>query len=75
MQFLSICFMTHHFQEEVHVRPLVHEEPDWVSVDGHLEDEVRRRPRLDRLSEDAIVEGVDQGLVKVQDQDLALNQA
>ena len=57
------------------MRPLVYEEPDRVPVDGHLEDEVGRRPRLHRLPEDAVVEGVDQGLIKVQDQDLPLHQA
>lgn len=60
-------------QEVVDVRPLVDKEPDRVPVDGHLQDEVWRRSRLDGLPEDAVVMGVDQGLVQVKHQNFATN--
>ena len=50
--------------------PLVYEEPDWMSVYGHLQDEVRRGARLDSGPDDTIVMGVNQGLVQVQHQHL-----
>ena len=53
----------------------MHKEPDWVSVDRDLEYEVRRRPRLDRLSLRTRMVRMDQRLVQVQDQNLALHQA
>jgi hypothetical protein len=64
---------THHFKEEVHVRPLVYKEPDRMPVDGDLEYKVWRRARLHRLTEDAVVVRVDQGLVEVEDEHLATN--
>ena len=63
-----------HLQEEVDVRPLVHEEAHRVAVDRHLEDEVWRRAGLDGLSQDAVVVRVDQGLVEVQHKHLAADQ-
>ena len=53
----------------------MHEEPDRMPVDGDLEDEVGRRARLDRLSDDPVVVRVDQGLVEVEDENFALDQA
>ena len=53
----------------------MHEEPDWVSVDGNFEDEVWGRARLHRLPGHPVMEGVDQRLVKVQHKDLPLDNA
>ena len=53
------------------MRPLVNEEPDRMPVDRDFEDEVRRRARLHGLPDDAVVVGVDQGLVQVQHQHLS----
>ena len=53
----------------------MHEEPDWVSVDGNFEDEVWGRARLHRLPGHSIMEGVDQCLVKVENKDLPLDNA
>ena len=50
------------------MRSLVHEEPDRMSVYGHLQYKVWRRAWLHCLSYYAIVVGVDQGLVQVQHQ-------
>ena len=57
------------------MRSLVHEEPDWVSVDGNFEDEVWGRARLHRLPGHPVMEGVDQRLVKVQHKNLPLDNA
>lgn len=72
---MVLFFFAHHFQEEVDVRSLVHEEPDRMPVDGDLEDEVGRRAGLHGLADDSVVVGVDQRLVEVEDQDLTLDQA
>ena len=53
----------------------MHEEPDRMPVDGDLEDKVRGRARLDCLTDDPVVVGVDQGLVEVKHQDLPFDQA
>jgi len=55
-------------EKEINVRPFVNEKSDWMSVNGDFEDEVWRRPRLDGLTDHAIVVGVDQGFVQVQHQ-------
>ena len=53
----------------------MHEEPDWVSVDGNFEDEVWGRARLHRLPGHPVMEGVDQRLVKVKHKNLPLDNA
>lgn len=65
--------MTHNLQEVVDMWSLVDEEPDWVSLDGDFEHKVGRRPWLHHLAYDAIVVRVDQRLIQVKHQHLALH--
>jgi hypothetical protein len=51
--------------------PLVDKESDGVAVDRNFQDEIRRRPRFDRLPKDPVVVAVDQSLVEVKHQRLA----
>lgn len=63
----------HNIQEVVDVGPLVHEEPHRVPVDRDLDGEVVRRAGLDRVAGHRVVVRVDQRLVQVQHQRLALD--
>ena len=51
------------------MRSLVNKELHWMIVDVHLEDEVGKCAGLDLAPHDAVVVGVDQGLVQVEDED------
>ena len=56
------------------MRPFVDKESDGVAIDGDLQDEVRRRPRLDGLPQDPVMVAVDQRLVEVKHKRLALHE-
>ena len=56
------------------MRSFVDKESDGVAIDGDLQDEVRRRPRLDGLPQDPVVVAVDQRLVEVKHKRLALHE-
>ena len=62
------------FQEEVDVRPFVDKESDRMSIDRDLQNEVRRRPRLDGLPQDPVVMAVNQRLVEIQHQRLPFHE-
>lgn len=47
----------------------VHEKADGMPVDDDFQDEIGRRPRSDRLSDNTVMVGVDQRLVQVQNED------
>ena len=53
----------------------MHEESDRMPVDDHFEYEVRRRPRFDRLPQNPVMVGMDQGFVQIQNQHLSFHQA
>lgn len=62
----EIVPLTHYVEEVVEMRPFVHEKAHGMFVDDHLENEVGRRPGLDRLSYHAVVMRMDKSFVEVQ---------
>lgn len=64
---------THNVQKVVHVRPLVHEKPHRMPVDGDFDGEVMWRAGFHRVPWHRVVMRVDQRLVQVQYQRFALN--
>ena len=72
---LNLLKETRHLKEEVDMWSLVNKEPDWMPVNGDLEDEIWRGAWLDSLPDHAIVEGMDQSLIKIQHKDFPLDDA
>ena len=66
---------TYNVQEVIDVGPLVHEEAHRMPIDRHLDREVVRRPRLDRVARHRVMVGVYERLVQVQHQRLPLDHA
>uniref|UniRef100_A0A182UU53 Uncharacterized protein n=1 Tax=Anopheles merus TaxID=30066 RepID=A0A182UU53_ANOME len=62
-------------REVIDVGPLVHEEAHRMPIDRHLDREVVRRPRLDRVARHRVMVGVYERLVQVQHQRLPLDHA
>lgn len=64
----------HHAQEEVDVRPFVHQKAHRMPVDRHAHGEIVRRARLDDVALHRIVVRVDERLVQVEHERLALDE-
>ena len=56
-------FTTHYVKEKIYVGSFVNEEPHRMSVDRYFNYEVWRGPGLHHLSNNAIVMGMNQGLI------------